>query len=195
MLCLFVFTQIPLTSAVHLNAPGTLIVSVESPLTSKDYSPGEIVPVIVVISDRQGIPMTNASVLVTSSYNMQFVHVPFLKITQMNQTQVAVYGPTSSAPNQTQPTQVGLVVLNDAGFVQLPYSTGNWSLELQIEPLTGAYIPYYADITVHVTVASPVATSSLYLIAAGWVVTIAFVAFVIRKRIRSRRALLLKQSD
>jgi hypothetical protein len=148
------------------------------------------VPVIVVIGFSEGIAMSNTSVLVTSSYDMQFVHVPFLKITEVNQTQAAVYAPPANEQVTQGPLpQIGsLAALNNAGLLQLPYSPGDWSLTLQIEPLTGAYLPYETSFTVHVRAAPRGPPVTLYLLAVGWAITIGFVAFVLRNRFRAKKA-------
>ena len=184
LLSMFLCTQVPLLTAVHRTDVRGLIVSVESPRTDIEYSPGQIVPVRVTVTDSRGLPVTNATVLVTSSYDIQFVHVPLLEVTRENQSEVAIYGPD---PNMQMPqgqvSGAALVQLNNAGLVKMASSPGDWSLVLEIEPPTN-YMLYQRNITIHVSAGPPI---TLYLIAFGWICVIGYVVFLVRKRIRRKR--------
>ena len=83
----------PLLSAVHPSEYRILIVSVDSPRADREYGLGEIVPVRVTCRRHNGSAITNATILGTTNWDMQFVHVPLLEVTHQNQSEVAVYAP------------------------------------------------------------------------------------------------------
>lgn len=162
-----------------------LVVSVESPREDIEYTVGEIVPVNITVADSNGFAITNATVEVTSHYDMQYVHVPLSEVTRENQSEVAVYAPDPNiSPQQGEISEAALVQLNNQGFLRLPSSEGEWSVTLQVRPLSpqGLLLPYERQIEIHVR-AQP--STSLYLVAAGWICVIAVGIFLVRRRIQS----------
>jgi hypothetical protein len=179
---MFSSTQVPLLSAVHPSDGRSLIVSVESPREDREYGVGEIVPVRVTVADINGSPITNATILGTTNWDMQFVHVPLLEVTRENQSEVAVYAPD---PN-TQVPQGGLeiprealIAFNNQGFLRLPASQGDWLLTLEIDPHSSYYSVYMARIAIHVRAPTPI---SLYFIVAGWVCVAGVGVYILRRR-------------
>jgi hypothetical protein len=131
LLCFFSQVQMPILSAVHRSDYQGLIVSVDSPRADTVYDTGEIVPVRVIVGDMNGTLITNATLLGTTNWDMQFVHVPLLEVTRVNQSEVTVYAPD---PNMQIPQggsdlpRDALIPLNDLGFLRLPANEGDWLL-------------------------------------------------------------------
>jgi hypothetical protein len=180
LLLIFSSTQMPLLSAVHPSDDRILIVSVDSPQADREYGLGEIVAVRVSIAAAHGSAITNATILGTTNWDMQFVHVPLLEVTRQNQSEVAVYAPD---PNTQVPqgelAQDALISINNAGFLRLPANEGDWLLTLVIDPRSSYYLGYEARIQIHVRAPTPI---SLYLVAAGWVGVAVVGVFLLRRR-------------
>jgi hypothetical protein len=172
----------PQLSALHPSDYHNLNVSVESPRADTQYDVGQIVPVRLTIVNLNRSTIANITILGSTNWDMQFVHVPLLEVTSQNQSEVAVYAPN---PN-TQAPQAGLELSHDAlisfnneGFLRLPASEGDWSLTLEIDPHSAFYSAYEARIAIHVRTPTPI---SVYLIAAGWVCVGIVGVYLLRKR-------------
>jgi len=170
-------------SAAQPSDTQSIIVSVESPREDKEYTVGEIVPVSITATDSKGSAITNATVIVTTLYDNQYVHVPFLEVTRKNQSEVGVYAPDPSLKiPQGEISEEALVQLNNQGFLRLPSSEGEWPVTLQVEPQSPYYSPYVRGISIHIRAGPPI---GLYLVVAGWVCVIVVGVFLLgRKKLR-----------
>ena len=186
LLCIFSPNQMPIISAVHPSDARSLIVSVDSPRPDVVYDVGAIVPVRVTIATANGSAILNATILGTTNWDMQFVHVPLLEVTRENQSQVVIYAPdpnTQIPQNGLEFPREALIPFNNQAFLRLPANEGDWLLTLEVDPHSSYYLPYQALIAIHVRAPTPI---SLYLIAAGWVCVVIVGVFLLRRRLRSK---------
>jgi hypothetical protein len=163
----------------------SIIVTIESPREDVTYDVEQIIPIRISVRSVNGSAIENATVLVTTKWDNQFVHVPFLGIVLENGSEFAVYAPD---PNYTIPqgpiSDDILIELNNNGFLRLPISEGEWWLTFLVKPSSPDYLPYTEDVAVRVV--SPEPPAILYALVVGWASVVIIVIVVLAKKAKKR---------
>jgi hypothetical protein len=118
-------------------------VSVVSPQEDK-YIVEEVIPIKIMVT---GLSAGNVTVDVTTRWDMQWVHVPLLYLSE-NRTN-AIYAPNPEVPPPEGETDsIDKVDLNNMGYLQLPSAPGEWWITLQVKPGLPSQTPIQREIRV-----------------------------------------------
>lgn len=173
-------TQILLFFTTQVKGQQSIIVIIESPQEDATYNVEQIIPIRITVRSVNGSAIENATVTVTTKWDNQFIHVPFLGVIQDNGCEVAVYAPD---PNYSIPqgpiSEDTLVELNNNGFLRLPISEGEWWLTFLVKPSSPDYYPYTEDVAVRVL--SPEFPPILYALIVGWALVIIIAIALVKK--------------
>ena len=157
-----------------------IIVTIESPREGKEYTVEEIIPIRITVRASNGSAIENATVEVTTLWDDQWVHVPFLEV-RKDGYEVAVYAPDPNYPvPHGQVSEDTLIELNNNGFLRLPVSEGEWLIILLVKPLSPNYNFYQEKVVIHVHAPGPPVI--LYVLAVGWVSVIIIAVLLVKKR-------------
>lgn len=180
LLCVLCPAQILIFFTARVKGQQSIIVTIESPREDATYNVEQIIPIRITVKSVNGSAIENATVIVTTKWDNQFVHVPFRDIILENGFEVAVYAPD---PNYTIPqgsiSEDKLIELNNNGFLRLPVSEGEWWLTFLVKPPSPDYLPYTEDVAVRVL--SPGFPLILCALGVGWALVIIIAVTLVKK--------------
>jgi len=162
-------------SLLPIHAQGTFEAAIESP---QDYAyiVEEVIPVKIMIT---GLSAGNVTVDVTTRWDMQWVHVPLLYLSE-NGTK-AIYAPDPEVPLPEGETDSNdKTDLNNRGYLQLPSAPGEWWITLQIKPGLPSQTPIQREIRLIVN-PQPNRLRPI-LLSVGFISLLGVLAILIRQR-------------